>query len=1407
MRRTPPLVFLSLSVVTALQSQIRNFPYVENFDGVTAPALPGGWTATGNFATTSTTPVNSPPNAILSTNATTSHTLVSPQVDLTGKGVDKLVFYQRRSATHNSGILIEASTDGGLTFPIRVSDTLKISSVDSARYGQFVLSLPSALNNQSNVKIRWRIIGNGTGTSGTYRLDDVSITVRALIDLAIRSVSWTPPLPVATDTMAFKITVENLGVQTTSNYSVELFDDVNRDSVGQPSERIAQLSPPSINPGDSLTVQATWTGFSAGEHQILAVVTTAGDENAANNRRIINFLVGLTPRLVVINEIMYAPSSPEPEWIELYNTTADSVNIKNWKITDNTGVKITVTTQDRYIRAKGFVVLTHDSAFFAVRPGVPSPVIVLNLPALNNTGDAVVIFDSRNIAMDSLTYTPSWGGSGGRSLERILPDGPSTDQANWGTSVDPSGGSPGRSNSLTQKDNDLALRTVTVSPAFPSDGDNVTLTARVANAGKNPAGLYAVAFFEDANGDSAGQESELISRVPSTATLQPGDSADFGVQVLNVALGLHRDVVVIEYGGDEDLLNNTRVVPLAVGLPQKSVVINEIMYAPSGGEPEWIEIYNTSTTSINLRNWKLSNRITTTKYTMSTTDILLPAKGFAVVTRDSLAFQAFHPTIPGLLLVNSSLPIALFSNSGDGVVLFDDRSAPMDSLFYSPSWGGSGGRSLERIVPLGPSTDQSNWGSSFDPSGSTPGRINTIGQRDNDLGVRSFTFSPAVPVAGNAITLTAKVANVGLNPASNYALSFYEDANGDSVGQASELIRRISSTGTLQPGDSVAFSAQVLNVASGDHRYLATVEYSADESAFNDTRVLTLTVGLAPRSVVINEVMYGPTGGEPEWVELYNGTSADVNLRNWRLSNRTTSTKHLLSSTDVLLRAFGYAVITKDPSILNFHASVPSTLVVVPALPAATFSNSGDAVVLYDSRTATMDSLTYTPGWGGTNGRSLERIDFEGASTDSTNWGTSTDLEGSTPGRQNSNARLDNDLKAARVFLTQGETPQPGTPLPISATIQNVGRQSASGFSVKFYSDANRDSVLTPTELLGTVTPSTVLSGRDSTHVQFTWQSPASGLNRIAAAVEYGSDQRARNNVAFTDISIGSRPGTLIINEIMYEPLSGQAEWVELYNPGNVAVDLTSWALSDMKDAQGKSNVFSITKASAQVGPKGFAVISSDSTIFSSYPYLRTPSANVSLVILNRSSLSLNNEGDDVVITDLVGTVIDSVRYSPSWHNPDISSVSGISLERINPSLSSNDRRNWSSSVDKAGGTPGRQNSIYTTAIPSQTTLSISPNPFSPDGDGFEDFAVISYELPAHVAQIRLKIFDSVGRLVRTLANNEPSSSRGQVIWDGLDDEKRRLRMGIYVIFLEAIDSTGGVVESAKAAAVVAGKL
>lgn len=226
-------------------------------------------------------------------------------------------------------------------------------------------------------------------------------------------------------------------------------------------------------------------------------------------------------------------------------------------------------------------------------------------------------------------------------------------------------------------------------------------------------------------------------------------------------------------------------------------------------------------------------------------------------------------------------------------------------------------------------------------------------------------------------------------------------------------------------------------------------------------------------------------------------------------------------------------------------------------------------------------------------------------------------------------------------------------------------------------------------------------------------------------------------------------------------------------------------------------------ETSFKVPPQEYFVLIADSSTISKFDLISYDYKN----IFNASSLGLVNTGELILLKDARGNVIDSVFYNNNWNNKNIASSKGKSLERINPALNGNDPLNWNTSVNSLGGTPGKQNSIFAENLNQTTSISVNPNPFSPDNDGFEDFAVINYNLSQAVAQVRIKIFDNKGRLVRTLINNMASGSSGSVIFNGLDDDNKTLRMGIYIVFLEALNDNSGVVETVKAVVVVARKL
>ena len=949
---------------------------------------------------------------------------------------------------------------------------------------------------------------------------------------------------------------------------------------------------------------------------------------------------------------------------------------------------------------------------------------------------------------------------------------------------------------------DLALAALRIIPSLPAAGDPAFVSARVVNAGAQPAPIFQVSLYLDANSDSIPQAGELVTSVSSTAQLAPLDSIDLTASLGPLPAGGQFLIAEVRDSMDENPLNNRMRALITVGYPRQSVVINEIMYAPTGTEPEWVEIYNTSSLSVNLRNWSISDNVVTAKHTVTPRDLMLLPLGYAVLTKDSASLLDVHQTVPWIVIDVSGFPT--LNNSGDAVVLFDNRSITIDSVGYVSAWGGSsGGKSLERIDPVASSTSQSNWRTSHNTSGSTPATRNSVTRKPYDLQIDTLLLSPAFPSVGDSVVVHVKVHNPGTEEAESFRVLFFDDRNTDSIAQQAELLSSVQSSGALPPLDSIVYPLTVQGLGAGSHHFIVVLDFSGDEDMTNNTQGAYTFIGIPAGSVRINEIMYAPPTGVPEWIELVNISADTINMKNWQAGNRSLS-HHTISSADVLIKPSEFLVVTKDSALLRqAYPGMPDVVMQSVSLPTFLWSNNGDAVALADSRGKTIDSVFYGSTWGGAGGTSLEKIDAVASANDSMNWVSSQDSLRATPGRQNSVAPLDFDL---RLIKRSAVSIQPQSNALFSLTVWNVGKQPCGPFQFLLYDDRNRDSSAASDELFQEIQVSQSLAPRESLVVPIQWSNVSPGVHNVVAVVDFPQDQRLLNNRTIFPVRVGFAPRALVINEIMFAPLTGNAEYVELMNMSNSDVDLSGWSISDRPGSDGRTNTFGLAVTSRLLHAGELFVLASDSSILSLFPHLRTIEPRL-MTIANQGSLGLNNDGDDVVLCDIIGLPIDSVAYGPAWHNPSVTDYTGRSLEKIQPFLGSNDARAWSTCVNVVGGTPGMPNSILVATLPSQSKLSFSPNPFSPDGDGVEDFVVVHYEVPMTISLVNIKIFDVRGRLIRRLANSEPSASRGNLVWDGLDDEKRRARVGIYIVFLEAIDDRGGVLETAKGVVVLAARL
>ena len=114
------------------------------------------------------------------------------------------------------------------------------------------------------------------------------------------------------------------------------------------------------------------------------------------------------------------------------------------------------------------------------------------------------------------------------------------------------------------------------------------------------------------------------------------------------------------------------------------------------------------------------------------------------------------------------------------------------------------------------------------------------------------------------------------------------------------------------------------------------------------------------------------------------------------------------------------------------------------------------------------------------------------------------------------------------------------------------------------------------------------------------------------------------------------------------------------------------------------------------------------------------------------------------------------------------------------------------------------------TAFPQDVTppvisnLGVNPNPFTPNGDGINDIAEISYDIlqiigtaPAEVA-----IYDLSGRRLRTVHRSASDSGRYLKQWDGTDGEGHLVAPGIYVVQI-SLETDRNAVTKTKSVSVV----
>jgi len=276
----------------------------------------------------------------------------------------------------------------------------------------------------------------------------------------------------------------------------------------------------------------------------------------------------------------------------------------------------------------------------------------------------------------------------------------------------------------------------------------------------------------------------------------------------------------------------------------------------------------------------------------------------------------------------------------------------------------------------------------------------------------------------------------------------------------------------------------------------------------------------------------------------------------------------------------------------------------------------------------------------------------------------------------------------------------------------------------------------------------------------------------------------------------------IVINELLFNPYSGGQDFVELYNRSIYPINMINMRIAKRNlETNEIETIYSINEHDYILNPESYLILTVDTAA------VQMDYKTEGHFIEMSSMPSYPDDEGIVVILNEKDSIIDEFHYNEDMHYGLISNTDGVSLERIDYNMPS-DSSNWHSAAQAVGyATPGYKNSQYKNMSDVEATseITLEPQVFSPDEDGYNDITNIYYEFEEGGNIANIVIYDVNGRLIRTLTTNELLAASGFWTWDGLDENGQKARIGIYAVIIEIFDINGNV-KTYKLACVVAGK-
>ena len=531
--------------------------------------------------------------------------------------------------------------------------------------------------------------------------------------------------------------------------------------------------------------------------------------------------------------------------------------------------------------------------------------------------------------------------------------------------------------------------------------------------------------------------------------------------------------------------------------------------------------------------------------------------------------------------------------------------------------------------------------------------------------------------------------------------------------------------------------------------------------------------------IIINEIMADPSPqmGLPEfeYIELFNRSDHKVNFKDWTIECGNT----IKVFPDIEMDTGSFLILVYEGAENEFMKFGNC----LPVFTSRTsLSNSGGNIEIRNEEGQLISWMSYSDEWYENDyyrmgGWSLERIDPERFCGSDENWKVSADPAGGTPGRINTVIGINPDT--------------------LNPEVTNIEIPEESVIEIFFNEPMDSTTLLFPEHYFidqGVGNPVEIrLKSPDYQSVLLFLSKPLEAGFIYQLYITSDITDCNGNRLEWTDPIRFAKPELpegkdILISEIMFHPLPGNSEFLEIFNYSSKTFDLSQLLIAERDEQSGGMMSFTpVYQTHKLFFPEEFIVLTKDKLNFQTgYPEARGTLVGIT------DLFSFDDEKGTILIMDKWLQIIDEFKYDNEMHFQLLSSTEGVSLERTSYERPASDQGNWHSAAENVGFcTPGYENSQMVSTSNPDIKIGVEPEIFTPDNDGREDFTNICYSFDQPGNVISIWIFDPMGRIIRQLASNLLVGTSGCITWDGINDQGQRARMGIYLVFVRLYDMEG----------------